>query len=76
NSLQSQLPPCSAATVQVGHGESTARPWIGIDLQDARTRTASGNLTNAQDIQHVNEGRPDGMARELAPTSIMLAESP
>lgn len=29
------------------HGENTARPWVGIDLRDARTRTATGNLTNA-----------------------------
>lgn len=58
------------------HGENTARSWVGIDLRDARTRAATGNLTNAQDVQHMNEGRPDGMARELAPMPIMLAESP
>ncbi len=54
---------------QPGHG-------IGIDLRNARTRTATGNLTIAQDIQHMNEGRHDGMPRELALMSIMLAEFP
>jgi len=33
--------------IYLDHGESTARPWVGIDLRDARTRTATGNLTNA-----------------------------
>jgi len=54
---------------QPGHG-------IGIDLQDARTRTATGTLPSALRVQHMNEGRHDGMPRELAPMSIMLAESP
>ena len=53
---------------QPGHG-------IGIDLRDARTRTATGNLPSAC-VQHMNEGRHDGMPRELAPMSIMLAEFP
>jgi hypothetical protein len=29
-----------------------------------------------EDVQHMNEGRPGGMPRELAPMTIMLAESP
>ena len=54
---------------QPGHG-------IGIDLRNARTRTATGNLTNVQDVQHMNEGRHDGMPRELTLMSTMLAEFP
>ena len=42
---------------QPGHG-------IGIDLRDARTRTATGNLPSARDVQHMNEGRHDGMPRD------------
>jgi hypothetical protein len=55
---------------------------IGIDLQNAREKTATGNLTNTHDVQHMNEGRHDGMptmfcvARELTLMSIMLAELP
>jgi hypothetical protein len=55
---------------------------IGINLQNAREKTATGNLTNTYDVQHMNEGRHDGMqtmfciARELALMSIMLAEFP
>ena len=55
---------------------------IGIDLRDARTRTATGNLPSAWSVQHMNEGRHDGMptmfcvARELTLMSIMLAEFP
>jgi hypothetical protein len=54
---------------QPGHG-------IGINLRDARTRTATGNFPSAQDVQHMNEGRHDGMPRESTLMSIMLAESP
>jgi len=55
---------------------------IGIDLRNARTRTATGNLPSAWNVQHMNEGRHDGMptmsciARELTLMSIMLAEFP
>ncbi len=55
---------------------------IGIDLRKAREKTATGNLTNTHDVQHMNEGRHDGMptmfcvARELTLMSIMLAELP
>ena len=61
--------------MQPGHG-------IGTDLRDARTRTAIGNLPTARNVQHMNEGRHDGMptmyrvARELTLMSIMLAEFP
>ena len=54
----------------------------GIDLRDARTRTATGNLPSARNVQHMNEGKHDGMptmlyvARELTLMSIMLAEFP
>jgi hypothetical protein len=52
---------------------------IGIDLRNAREKTATGNLTNAHNVQHMNEGRHDGMPRVLRPReltlmSIMLAE--
>ncbi|RWM47221.1 MAG: hypothetical protein EOR85_34340 [Mesorhizobium sp.] len=47
---------------------------IGIDLQNAREKTATGNLTNTLYVRHMNEGRHDGMPRELALMSIMLAE--
>jgi hypothetical protein len=49
---------------------------IGIDLQNAREKTATGNLTNTHDVQHMNEGRRGGMPRELTLMSIMLAEFP
>ena len=54
----------------------------GIDLRDARTRTATGNLPSARNVQHMNEGKHDGMptmlcvARELTLMSTMLAEFP
>ena len=34
---------------------------IGIDLRNAREKTATGSLTNTHDVQHMNEGRHDGM---------------
>lgn len=55
---------------------------IGIDLRKAREKTAIGSLSNMHDVQHMNEGRHDGMttvfciARELTLMSIMLAEFP
>jgi hypothetical protein len=49
---------------------------IGINLQDARTRTATGSLPQRVNVQHMNEGRHDGMPRELTPMPIMLAEPP
>lgn len=38
---------------------------IGIDLRNAREKTATGNLTNTHDVQHMNEGRHDGMPHVL-----------
>jgi hypothetical protein len=49
---------------------------IGIDLRDARTRTATGNLPSARSVQHMNEGRHGGMPRELTLMSTMPAEFP
>ena len=70
-----------------GHVGRLWGPWertqpdhgIGIDLRKAREKTATGSLTNTHDVQHMNEGRHDGMprvARELTLMSIMLAEFP
>ena len=47
---------------------------IGIDLRNAREKTATGSLTNTHDVQHMNEGRYGGMPRELTLMSTMLAE--
>lgn len=33
---------------------------IGIDLRNAREKTATGNRTNTTDVQHMNEGRHGG----------------
>jgi hypothetical protein len=54
---------------------------IGIDLRNARQKIATGSLTNTYDVQHMNEGRHDGMPkfcvqRELTLMSIVLAEFP
>ncbi len=49
---------------------------IGIDLLSAREKTATGSLTNTHNVQHMNEGRHDGMPRELTLMSIVLAEFP
>ena len=58
---------------QPGHG-------IGIDLRDARTRTATGNLPSARNVQYMNEGSGTPtmfcVARELTLVSILLAEFP
>lgn len=64
------------------HGRTQPDHGSGIDLRDARTTTATGNLPSAWNVQHMNEGRHDGMptmfcvARELTLMSIMLAEFP
>jgi hypothetical protein len=49
---------------------------IGIDLRNAREKTATGSLTNTFDVQHMNEGRHGGMPRELTLMTTMLAEFP
>ena len=81
------MPAALNAGVYVGRshevmGRTQPDHGIGIDLRDARTRTATGNLPSAWNVQHMNEGRHDGMptmfcvARELTLMSIMLAEFP
>ncbi|GLS30896.1 hypothetical protein SAMN04488498_15117 [Mesorhizobium albiziae] len=49
---------------------------IGIDLQNAREKTATGSLTNTLYVRHMNEGRHDGVLKELTLMSTMLAEFP
>ena len=49
---------------------------IGIDLRNAREKTATGSLANTYDVQHMNEGRHGGMPRELTLMTAMLAEFP
>lgn len=70
-------------TLAKGHGENAARPGHRHRLAESKgKKTATGNLTNTHDVQHMNEGRHDGMptmfcvARELTLMSIMLAELP
>lgn len=74
------------ACVHVGRaqdamGRTQPDHGIGIDLLNARGKTATGNLTNALYVRHMNEGRHDGMpeccvTKELTLMSIMLAEFP
>ena len=47
---------------------------IGIDLRQAKEKTATGNLADMFYVRHMNEGRHAGMLRELTLTSIVLAE--
>lgn len=53
---------------------------IGIDLRNAREKDCDRQPHQYVDVQHMNEGRHDGMttkycvARELTLMSIMLAE--
>jgi hypothetical protein len=81
------MPAALNAGVYVGRshevmGRTQPDHGIGIDLRNAREKTATGNLTNTHDVQHMNERRHDGMptmfyvARELTLMSIMLAEFP
>ncbi len=73
---------CTSGAVTWGMGRMQPDHDIGIDLRNAREKTATGSLTNTHDVQHMNEGRHDGMptmfcvARELTLMSIMLAEFP
>lgn len=67
------------ASVHIGRsqevmGRTQPDHGIGIDLRKARQKTATGSLANTHDVQHMNEGRYDGMPRELTLMSIMLAE--
>lgn len=54
------------ASVHVGcsqdvMGRTQPDHGIGIDLRNAREKTATGNRTNTTDVQHRNEGRHGGM---------------
>ena len=69
------------ASVHVGRlqdvmGRTQPDHGIGIDLQKAREKTATGSLTNTLYVRHMNEGRHDGMPRELTLMSTVLAEFP
>jgi hypothetical protein len=73
------MPAALNAGVYVGRshevmGRTQPDHGIGIDLRNAREKTATGSLTNTHDVQHMNEGRHGGMPREL--TLMLLAEFP
>jgi hypothetical protein len=75
------MPAALNAGVYVGRshevmGRTQPDHGIGIDLRNAREKTATGSLTNTHDVQHMNEGRHGGMPRELTLMSTMLAEFP
>lgn len=63
-----------------GHGENAARPWHRCRLADSKGKDCDRQPHQYADVQHMNEGRHDGMtrmpciARELALMTIMLAE--
>jgi len=64
----------------VGHGENAARPWHRHRLAESKGKDCDRQPHQYADVQHMNEGRHDGMttkycvARELTLMSIMLAE--
>lgn len=58
------------------HGENAARPWHRHRLAGRKDKDCDRQPPQRVKVQHMNEGRHDGMPRELAPMSIMLAESP
>ncbi|MFK4532104.1 hypothetical protein ABIA00_000287 [Bradyrhizobium ottawaense] len=63
-----------------GHGENAARPWHRHRLAESKGKDCDRQPHQYDDVQHMNEGRHDGMptmlcvARELTLMSIMLAE--
>ena len=59
-----------------GHGENAARPWHQHRLAERKDKDCDRQPRQCANVQHTNEGRHDGMPRELAPMPIMLAESP
>jgi hypothetical protein len=65
-----------------GHGENAARPWHRHRLAESKGKDCDRQPRQYEDVQHMNEGRHDGMptmfciARELTLMSIMLAEFP
>jgi transposase InsO family protein len=48
------------------------RAWV----TDITYKDCDRQPPQCANVQHMNEGRRDGMARELAPMTIMLAEPP
>jgi len=48
-------------------GERSQTRGNGIDLQQAREKTATGNLTDALVVQHVNEGRHERNGKGVDP---------
>ncbi|MBP2435165.1 hypothetical protein JOH48_009183 [Bradyrhizobium elkanii] len=67
-------------TLAWGHGENAARPWHRHRLAESKGKDCDRQPHQYDDVQHMNEGRHDGMptmlcvARELTLMSIMLAE--
>ena len=67
-------------TLARGHGENTARPWHRHRLAESKGKDCDRQPHQYDDVQHMNEGRHDGMptmlcvARELTLMSVMLAE--
>lgn len=65
-----------------GHGENAARPWHRHRLAESKGKDCDRQPHQYDDVQHMNEGRHDGMptmlcvARELTLMSTMLAEVP
>lgn len=63
-----------------GHGENAAIPWHWHRLAESKAKDCDRQPHQYADVQHMNEGRHDGMttmfciARELTLMSIMLAE--
>jgi hypothetical protein len=58
------------------HGENTARPCHRHRLAGRKDKDCDRQPPQRVKVQHMNEGRHDGMPRELTLMSIMLAESP
>lgn len=58
------------------HGENAARPWHRHQLAERKDKDCDRQPPQRVKVRHMNEGRHDGMPRELAPMSTMLAESP
>ena len=58
-----------------GHGENAARPCHRHRLAGRKDKDCDRQPPQRVKVQHMNEGRHDGMPRELTLMSIMLAES-
>lgn len=57
-------------------GENTARPRHRYRLAERKEKDCDRQPPQRADVQHTNEGRLDGMPRELTLMSIKLAEFP